>query len=84
MKNGAIIINTSRGGVVDEDELLNYISNKKISYAGLDVFVNEPIPSKKILINENISISPHIGASTKEAQERIGIEIAQNIIKFFK
>ena len=84
MKNGVIIINSSRGGVVDEDELLNNISNTKISAAGLDVFINEPIPNKKILINEKISISPHIGASTKEAQQRIGIEIAQNIIKFFR
>ena len=84
MKNGVIIINSSRGGVVDEDELLNNISNTKISAAGLDVFINEPIPNKKILINEKISTSPHIGASTKEAQQRIGIEIAQNIINFFR
>ena len=84
MKNGVIIINSSRGGVVDEDELLKNISNTKISAAGLDVFINEPLPNKKILINEKISTSPHIGASTKEAQKRIGIEIAQNIIKFFK
>jgi len=84
MKNGAIIINSSRGGVVDEDELLNNISKKKISAAGLDVFINEPTPNKQVLINEKISTSPHIGASTKEAQERIGIKIAQNIIKFFR
>ena len=84
MKNGVIIINSSRGGVIDEDELLKNISNAKISAAGLDVFINEPVPNKKILINEKISTSPHIGASTKEAQKRIGIEIAQNIINFFK
>ena len=84
MKNGVIIINSSRGGVIDEDELLKNISTAKISAAGLDVFINEPVPNKKILINEKISTSPHIGASTKEAQKRIGIEIAQNIIKFFK
>ena len=83
-KNGVIIINSSRGGVIDEDELLKNISTAKISAAGLDVFINEPVPNKKILINEKISTSPHIGASTKEAQKRIGIEIAQNIIKFFK
>ena len=84
MKTGAGVINTSRGGIIDEDALMFSLDKGKLSYAGLDVFENEPNPSIHLLMNNSISLSPHIGAATLEAQERIGIEIADNIINFFK
>jgi len=83
MKQGVGIVNAARGGVVDEDALLEGIESGKVFFAGLDVFENEPNPRKDILQNASISLSPHIGASTSEAQERIGIELAESIISFF-
>ncbi|MBJ05219.1 MAG: 3-phosphoglycerate dehydrogenase [Flavobacteriales bacterium] len=79
MKEEIIIINTSRGGIVNERELLKALNNKKVKFAGIDVFENEPKPSMSILMHDQISLSPHIGASTEEAQERIGIELANQI-----
>ncbi|NNM16764.1 MAG: D-2-hydroxyacid dehydrogenase [Bacteroidia bacterium] len=84
MKDGSYIINASRGGVVDENELIKALDSGKIAAAALDVFENEPTPSKKILNHPKISLSPHIGASTKEAQKRIGIEIANKFIQALK
>tara|TARA_B100001057_G_scaffold490698_1_gene579496 strand:+ start:2382 stop:3335 length:954 start_codon:yes stop_codon:yes gene_type:complete len=84
MKNGVVIVNTSRGGIIDEEALLEYINAKKVKAAGLDVFINEPEPNIKILMNENVSLSPHIGGSTIEAQNRIGLELAEKIIKLYK
>ena len=83
MKNGVRIVNTARGGVVDEGALINAINSNKVSFAALDVFVGEPNPSTEILNNENISLTPHIGAATGEAQDRIGIELADKIINFY-
>ena len=83
MKDGVIIVNTSRGGIIDEEALLEYINAKKVKAAGLDVFINEPEPNIKILMNENLSLSPHIGGSTIEAQNRIGLELAEKIIKLY-
>lgn len=84
MKDGAAIINAARGGVVNEVDLLEALDKNKISFAGLDVFVNEPTPAMKVLMNPYISLSPHIGAATNEAQDRIGTEIADKIIAHFK
>jgi D-3-phosphoglycerate dehydrogenase len=84
MKDGVIIVNAARGGVIDEEALLNGINNGKIRAAGLDVFENEPNPRKDLLENENIASTPHIGAATTEAQARIGIELAEQIIQHFK
>lgn len=84
MKDGVILINTSRGGVIDENDLLNALNAGKIAGAGLDVFENEPAPKQELLQHPKISLTPHIGASTKEAQERIGIELAEKIIQFFE
>ena len=84
MKNGVGIINAARGGTIDENELLKNIQNGKVSFAALDTFENEPLPSLKILMNNNISLSPHIGAATNEAQKRIGIELADQIISIYK
>jgi len=83
MKDGIGIINASRGGVINESDLLKAIEDGKVAYAGLDVFENEPTPSVEILMNENISLTPHIGAATLEAQDRIGMELAEKIINYF-
>ena len=79
MKNGVGILNLSRGGILNEEELLKNIESGKVSFAGIDTFENEPKPSIKILMNSNISLTPHIGAATNEAQDRIGIELADKI-----
>lgn len=80
MKPGAIIINTSRGGVVDEQALLDALDAGTIAAAGLDVFVGEPAPDLRLLSHPRISVTPHIGAATEEAQERIGIELAGKVL----
>jgi D-3-phosphoglycerate dehydrogenase / 2-oxoglutarate reductase len=84
MKDGAAIINAARGGVVDEVALIDALDSGKISFAGLDVFEDEPTPAVKVLMNGNVSLSPHIGAATNEAQDRIGTELAQQIIAILK
>ncbi|QLG47087.1 D-2-hydroxyacid dehydrogenase [Costertonia aggregata] len=84
IKNGAGIINAARGGAIDEVALVDVLEKGKLSFAGLDVFESEPNPEIKILMHPNISLSPHIGAATKEAQERIGLELAQKIIQLLK
>ncbi len=83
MKDGSGIINAARGGVIDEESLLKFIENKKIAFAALDTFENEPSPSIKVLMNQSISLTPHIGAATNEAQKRIGIELADQIIDIY-
>lgn len=84
LQKGVVLINTSRGGIIDENELLLGLESGKIRAAGLDVFENEPKPKEKLLAHPNVFASPHIGAETNEAQKRIGIELANNIIEFFK
>ncbi|AAK78002.1 D-3-phosphoglycerate dehydrogenase [Clostridium acetobutylicum] len=84
MKDGAFLINCARGGVVSEQALLNAINNGKIRGAALDVFENEPKPCAEILDNPRVSVTPHIGASTKEAQARIGEEIVNIVENTFK
>ena len=80
MKPGTVLINASRGGTVDEDAMLEALSNGQLSLAGVDVFEGEPSPRKDILSHPKISLTPHIGASTGEAQEKIGIELAEKLI----
>ncbi|MEK6616845.1 MAG: D-2-hydroxyacid dehydrogenase [Bacteroidota bacterium] len=84
MKNGVILVNASRGGVIDENDLLDALNSGKVAGAGLDVFENEPTPKQELLQHPKISLTPHIGAATKEAQERIGIELAEKIIEYFR
>ena len=84
MKKGVGIINTARGGVVNEVDLINAIENGKVQFAGLDVFESESTPEIQLLMNPEVSLSPHIGAATKEAQDRIGIELAKQIIDLFE
>ena len=81
MKPGVGVINAARGGVVDEVALDKYLTEGKIAFAALDTFENEPKPEIKLLMNPNISLTPHIGAATNEAQDRIGLELAEQIIQ---
>lgn len=84
MKDGIYVINASRGGVVDEEALLNALNSGKVAYAGIDVFDNEPTPRADLLAHPKVSLTPHIGASTTEGQERVWSEMAQTLIDFFK
>lgn len=84
MKNGVGIVNCARGGVIDEAALILALDADKILFAGLDVFENEPTPEIQILMHTKISLTPHIGAATLEAQDRIGTELAEQIISLLK
>ena len=79
MKDGSAIVNAARGGVVDELALINALDEGKLAFACLDTFENEPKPEIKLLMHPKISLTPHIGAATLEAQDRIGIELAMQI-----
>ena len=79
MKDGSAIVNAARGGVVDELALINALDDGKLAFACLDTFENEPKPEIKLLMHPKISLTPHIGAATLEAQDRIGIELAMQI-----
>ncbi|HYG53430.1 MAG TPA: D-2-hydroxyacid dehydrogenase [Flavobacteriales bacterium] len=83
MKKGVVLLNSARGGVIDETELLNALNSGQVAAAGLDVFEKEPTPRADLLAHPNICLTPHIGASTNEAQDRIGMEIAERIIKHY-
>lgn len=79
MKDGAGIVNAARGGVVNEVALMDALNSGKLKFAALDVFVDEPTPAVQVLMNPHVSLSPHIGAATLEAQDRIGTELADLI-----
>jgi len=83
MKDGVILVNTARGGTINEDALLEALESGKVGGAGLDVFDNEPTPRADLLNHPRISVSPHIGASTQEAQRNIGLELAEKLIELF-
>lgn len=80
MKDGVCLVNAARGGVIDETDLIVALNSGKVAHAALDVFENEPTPKKELLTHPKISLTPHIGAATEEAQERIGIELSELII----
>ena len=84
MKNGVRIINCARGGIINEDALYEALTSGKVAGAALDVFAEEPPTDWKLLKLENVIASPHIGAATKEAQARVGAEVAQKLIDFAK
>jgi D-3-phosphoglycerate dehydrogenase len=84
MKDGVGIINCARGGVVDEVALVDALESGKVLFAGLDVFEDEPTPAIQVLMHPQISLTPHIGAATLEAQDRIGTELAEQIISLMK
>ncbi len=83
MKTGTGIVNTARGGVIDETALMFALDKGKLAYAGLDVFENEPTPSIHLCMHNAVSLTPHIGAATLEAQDRIGTELAEQIATHF-
>ncbi|EGV45069.1 3-phosphoglycerate dehydrogenase [Bizionia argentinensis JUB59] len=84
MKDGVGIINAARGGVIDEVALVNAMESGKVAFAGLDTFEQEPTPAIQVLMNGQMSLTPHIGAATNEAQDRIGTELAVQIISILK
>jgi D-3-phosphoglycerate dehydrogenase len=84
MKKGVRLVNAARGGVIDEQALLEALNNGTVAAAALDVYENEPNPLKELLNHPNIACTPHIGAATLEAQDRIGEELADLIIAFAK
>ncbi len=83
MKKGVSLVNAARGGVINETDLIDALNDGTVAHAALDVFNNEPTPAKEILSHPKISLTPHIGAATNEAQERIGVELAEKIINYF-
>lgn len=84
MKDGAGIINTARGGVIDEVAVVEALESGKLKFAAIDVFEKEPTPEVKLLMQPKLSLSPHIGGATNEAQSRIGTELAEQIINLSK
>lgn len=84
MKDGAVVVNTARGGVVDEDALIEALNSGKLYGAGIDVFVGEPLPKPELINHPKVSVTPHLGASTHEAQDKIGAEVVAIVKEFFK
>ncbi len=84
MKDGVYLINCARGGVVDEAALLDALNSEKVAGAGIDVYVEEPTNNIELVSHPNVSVTPHVGASTTEAQERVGSEIAEKIVAALK
>lgn len=84
MKNTAGLINAARGGVIDEVAMVEALDNDQLAFAGLDVFENEPTPAIRVLMHPKVSLTPHIGAATAEAQDRIGVELAEQIAALLK
>ncbi|MCQ3936674.1 MAG: 3-phosphoglycerate dehydrogenase [Chloroflexi bacterium] len=84
MKNGVRIVNCARGGIIDENALYDALTSGKVAGAALDVFAEEPPTDWKLMKLDNVIASPHIGASTKEAQARVGAEVAEKLIAFAK
>jgi D-3-phosphoglycerate dehydrogenase len=84
MKNGVRIVNCARGGIINEEALYDALTSGKAAGAALDVFAEEPPADWKLLKLDNVIGSPHIGAATKEAQGRVGAEVAQKLIDFAK
>ena len=84
MKTGVRIVNCARGGIVDEDALYDALVSGKVSGAALDVFAQEPCQGHKLFSLDQVIGSPHIGAATREAQDRVGAEVAQKLIDFYR
>lgn len=84
MKDGVGIVNAARGGIIDEVALIDALDSGKVGFAGLDVFEEEPKPAVQVLMHPKVSLTPHIGAATLEAQDRIGTELAEQIASLLK
>lgn len=83
MKDGVGIVNCARGGTISENALIEAINSEKVKYVATDVFENEPPTDDRLLRMDNVGLSPHIGASTQEAQERVGVQLAKSVIDYF-
>ncbi len=84
MKDGVRIVNCARGGIIDEDALLEALNSGKVAGAGLDVFAKEPPEGSPLLAHEKVIATPHIGGSTGEAQEIVGIQIAEQMLRYLR
>jgi D-3-phosphoglycerate dehydrogenase len=84
MKDGVYLINTSRGELIHEEELLDALDSGKVAGAALDVFAEEPTKNERLYTHDKVSITPHLGASTMEAQKRVGGEVVSIITNYFK
>ena len=84
MKNGVRILNVARGGVINEDALLRALNSKKVSAAGIDVYNEEPPLNRALIAHEGVVCTPHLGASTVEAQENVGLEVAEQMVLALK
>ena len=84
MKDGVCLVNAARGGVIDEDDLIQALNTGKVKFAALDVFENEPTPREDLLKHEKLASTPHVGAATSEAQDRIGVELADQILSILQ
>ena len=84
MKNGVYIVNCARGGVVDETALVKALDSGKVAAAAIDVFAEEPTKNESLYTHPKVSLTPHIGATTKEAQDRVADEVVEILIEFFK
>ncbi len=84
MKDGVYIVNCARGGTIDEKALLDALKSGKVAKVALDVFEKEPTDNTELVNHENVNCTPHIGASTKEGQSRVGTEVAQKVIDALK
>jgi len=83
MRDGVGIVNCARGGTISENALIDAINSEKVKYVATDVFENEPPTDDRLLRMDNVGLSPHIGASTQEAQERVGVQLAKSVIDYF-
>lgn len=83
MKDGVGVVNCARGGTISENALIEAINSEKVKYVATDVFENEPPTDDRLLRMDNVGLSPHIGASTQEAQERVGVQLAKSVIDYF-
>ena len=82
LKKNAVLINCARGGIVDENELTRLLKSKKIYYAGMDVFKDEPVINKDFLKLKNVILTPHLAGKTVESKERISVQLAERIIAY--
>jgi len=84
MKKGVRVLNCARGGIIDEDALYDAVKEGKVAGAAIDVYIEEPVKENKLLELDRITVTPHLGASTEEAQESVAIEIARQIAAYLK
>jgi phosphoglycerate dehydrogenase-like enzyme len=83
LKKNAILINCARGGIVSENDLLDFLKKKRFYYAGIDVYVNEPKVNPKFRTLQNVVLTPHLAGKTVESKQRISVQLAEKIVSYF-